>query len=313
MKKIINRIELAGKLYEHALEKKVSGPNSKTPGTEYITGTISVATDEKCLNVVQVYYTYVTATTKGGKANSTFTTLAGIIDGKYKTVMGDGEENAAGVRIDTSIGLNEFYTECNGTVELVSTKRNKGGFIHINNKNEPLEYKNLFTCDLLITNVRHIDANEEKGLPDKAIVKGAIFNDFNKTLMPVEFSAINPEAIDYFEGLNASSSNPTFTKLWGTQVNETVVTTITQENAFGESLVRSVKNSRRDWIITGADPEPYDWNDESTLTAAEVNEAIKARDIMLATLKSRSDEYRASKNNATPAAKVTVAAGDFNF
>ena len=44
-----------------------------------------------------------------------------------------------------------------------------------------------------------------------------------------------------------------------------------------------------------------------------LNEAIKARDIMLATLKSRSDEYRASKNSATPAAKVTVAAGDFNF
>lgn len=313
MKKIINITELSGKLYEHALEKKVSGPTSKNPGTEYITGTISVATDEKCLNVVQVHYTYVTATTKGGKANSTFTTLAGIIDGKYKTVMGDGEENAAGVRINTSIGLNEFYTERNGTVELVSTKRNEGGFIHINNKNEPLEYKNLFTCDLLITNVRHIDANEEKGLPDKVIVKGAIFNDFNKTLMPVEFSAINPGAIDYFEGLNASSSNPTFTKLWGTQVNETVVTTITQENAFGEPLVRPVKSSRRDWIITGADPEPYDWNDESTLTAAEVNEAIKARDIMLATLKSRSDEYRASKSNAAPVAKVTVAAGDFNF
>lgn len=313
MKKIINITELSGKLYEHALEKKVSGPTSKNPGTEYITGTISVATDEKCLNVVQVHYTYVTATTKGGKANSIFTTLAGIIDGKYKTVMGDGEENAAGVRINTSIGLNEFYTERNGTVELVSTKRNEGGFIHINNKNEPLEYKNLFTCDLLITNVRHIDANEEKGLPDKVIVKGAIFNDFNKTLMPVEFSAINPGAIDYFEGLNASSSNPTFTKLWGTQVNKTVVTTITQENAFGEPLVRPVKSSRRDWIITGADPEPYDWNDESTLTAAEVNEAIKARDIMLATLKSRSDEYRASKSNAAPAAKVTVAAGDFNF
>lgn len=312
MKKIINRIELAGKLYEHALEKKVSGPTSKNPGTEYITGTISVATDEKALNIVQVHYTYVTATTKSGKPNSTYTTLLNIIDGKYKTIMGDGED-AAGVRIDSSIGLNEFYTDRNGTTELVSTKRNEGGFIHINNKNEPLEYKNLFTCDLLITNVRHIDADEDKGLPDKAIVKGAIFNDFNKTLMPVEFSAIKPGAIEYFEGLNASSSNPTFTKLWGTQINETVVTTITQENAFGEPLVRPVKSSRRDWVITGADPEPYEWNDESTLTAAEVNEAIKARDIMLATLKSRSDEYRASKNNAAPTAKVTVAAGEFNF
>lgn len=226
--------------------------------------------------------------------------------------MSDGEE-AVGVRINSSIGLNEFYIERNGSTELVSTKRNEGGFIHINNKNEPLEYKNLFTCDLLITNVRHIDADEDKGLPDKAIVKGAIFNDFNKTLMPVEFSVVKPAAIDYFEGLNASSSNPTFTKLWGVQINETVITTTTQENAFGEPLVRQVKRDRRDWVITGADPEPYEWNDESTLTAEEVNEAIKARDIMLANLKSRSEEYRASKNNAAPAAKVTVAAGEFNF
>lgn len=313
MKKIINKIELAGKLYEHSLEKKVSGPTSKNPGTEYITGTISVATDEKALNIVQVHYTYVTATTKSGKPNSTYTTLLNIIDGKYKTVMSDGEENAVGVRIDSAIGLNEFYTDRNGTTELVSAKRNEGGFIHINNKNEPLEYKNLFTCDLLITNVRHIDADEDRGTPDKAIVKGAIFNDFNKTLMPVEFSVVKPAAIDYFEGLNASSSNPTFTKLWGIQINETVITTTTQENAFDEPLVRQVKRDRRDWVITGADPEPYEWNDASTLTAEEVNEAIKARDIMLANLKSRSDEYRASKSNAAPAAKVTVAAGEFNF
>ena len=313
MKKIINKIELAGKLYEHSLEKKVSGPTSKNPGTEYITGTISVATDEKALNIVQVHYTYVTATTKSGKPNSTYTTLLNIIDGKYKTVMSDGEENAVGVRIDSAIGLNEFYTDRNGTTELVSAKRNEGGFIHINNKNEPLEYKNLFTCDLLLTNVRHIDADEDRGTPDKAIVKGAIFNDFNKTLMPVEFSVVKPAAIDYFEGLNASSSNPTFTKLWGIQINETVITTTTQENAFDEPLVRQVKRDRRDWVITGADPEPYEWNDASTLTAEEVNEAIKARDIMLANLKSRSDEYRASKSNAAPAAKVTVAAGEFNF
>lgn len=312
MKKMLNKVEISGKLYEHALEKKVSGSTSKNPGTEYITGTVSVATDEKALNIVQVHYTYVTATTKSGKPNSTYTTLLNIIDGKYKTVMGDGED-AVGVRIDSSIGLNEFYTDRNGTTELVSAKRNEGGFIHINNKNEPLEYKNLFTCDLLITNVRHIDADEDKNLPDKAIVKGAIFNDFNKTLMPVEFSVVKPAAIDYFEGLNASSSNPTFTKLWGIQINETVITTTTQENAFGEPLVRQVKRDRRDWVITGADPEPYEWNDESTLTAEEVNEAIKARDIMLANLKSRSDEYRASKNNAAPTAKVTVAAGEFNF
>lgn len=52
MKKMLNKVEISGKLYEHALEKKVSGSTSKNPGTEYITGTVSVATDEKALNIV---------------------------------------------------------------------------------------------------------------------------------------------------------------------------------------------------------------------------------------------------------------------
>jgi hypothetical protein len=42
----INEVTIEGILYEHSLEKKVTGPNSKNPGTEYITGTISVATDD---------------------------------------------------------------------------------------------------------------------------------------------------------------------------------------------------------------------------------------------------------------------------
>ena len=63
---------------------------------------------------------------------------------------------------------------------------------------------------MLITNVRHIEADEERSLPEKAIVKGAIF-DFRKSLLPVEFTAVNPGAISYFEGLDASNSNPVFT------------------------------------------------------------------------------------------------------
>ena len=44
MKSMINKTHIEGYLYEHALEKKVSGPNSKNPGTEFISGTISIAT-----------------------------------------------------------------------------------------------------------------------------------------------------------------------------------------------------------------------------------------------------------------------------
>ena len=153
---------------------------------------------------------------------------------------------------------------------------------------------------MLITNVSIKEADEEKNLPEKAIIKGAIF-DFRGSLLPVEFSAINPKAIAYFESLDASSKNPTFTKLWGRQVSETITRTITEESAFGEDSVREVKSSRKDFVITGASKEPYEWDSEDTITANELGEAIANRETYLATMKQRQDEYKASQGGNTAA------------
>ena len=314
MMKLKNECHIEGYLYEHALEKKVSGEKSKNPGTEFISGTVSIATDEDILNIIPVHFTYVTALTASGKPNATFATLSNIIDGTYDTVMNGGKDNAAKIRIDSAIGLNEFYSDRNGKEELVSAKRNEGGFVHLvtDGLAEDLRNRNTFKCDMLITNVRHIDADEERNLPEKAIIKGAIF-DFRKSLLPVEFTAVNPGAISYFEGLDASNSNPVFTQIWGRQVSETIVRTITEESAFGEAHVREVRTPHKDWVITGARPEPYVWDDESTLTAAEVNEAGKAREITLAALKQRQDEYKASKGTAPVKTINTPANGNVNF
>ena len=313
MMKLKNETHIEGYLYEHALEMKESGPNSKNPGTKFITGTVSVATDEACLNIVPVHFTYVTATTAAGKPNATFTTLLNIVEGAYKTCMSAGKAEAVKLRIDSAIGLNEFFSDRNGKEELVSAKRNEGGFVHavIDGLAEKESDRNIFKCDMLITNVRHVDGDDEKNLPEKCIVKGAIF-DFRKSLMPVEFSAVHPNAIAYFEGLDASNTNPIFTQVWGRQVSETIVRTITEESAFGDALVREVKSSRKDWVITGARPEPYVWDDESTMTAAEVNEAMKAREVALAAMKTRQDEYKASKG-AVPAKATVPANSSFNF
>ena len=314
MMKLKNECHIEGYLYEHALEKKVSGEKSKNPGTEFISGTVSIATDEDILNIVPVHFTYVTALTSSGKPNATFATLSNIIDGTYDTVMNGGKDNAAKIRIDSAIGLNEFYSDRSGKEELVSAKRNEGGFVHLvtDGLADDQRNRNTFKCDMLITNVRHIEADEERSLPEKAIIKGAIF-DFRKSLLPVEFTAVNPGAISYFEGLDASNSNPVFTQIWGRQVSETIVRTITEESAFGEAHVREVRTPHKDWVITGARPEPYVWDDESTLTAAEVNEAGKAREITLAALKQRQDEYKASKGTAPVKTINTPANGNFNF
>ena len=312
MKNMINRTHIEGFVYEHALEKKVTGEKSKNPGTEFITGTLSIATDNECTNVVPVHFTYVTATTAKGSQNATFGVLNNIVEGVIGTIMKDGKDKAGKVRIDSAIGLNEFYTDRNGKEELVSAKRNEGGFVHtVDVIAEDENTRNTFEVDMVITQVIHVDADDEKGIPDKAIVKGAIF-DFRKSLMPVEFTALNPNAVAYFEGLGASQKEPVFTKLWGRQVSQTIVKTTIEESAFGPDSVRETKSTRRDFVITGAAKEPYAWDDEGSITAAELTEAMANREVYLADVKRRQDEYKASKG-AAPATAAAPAKGGFNF
>lgn len=307
MKKMINESHIEGLLYEHKLEKKVTGSTSKNPGTEFITGTISIATDDACVNIVPIHYTYITATTSKKKPDSRWTVLKNILDGVYGTVMGNGKDKATKLRVDSAIGLNDFYTDREGEVTLVSAKRNEGGFIHVADAlNEKENERNTFKADMVITNVSVKEADPERNLPEKAIVKGAVF-DFRGSLLPVEFSAVLPGAINYFTSLEASPKNPIFTKLWGNQISETVITTKVEESQFGDNSVTESRSSHKDWVITGA-PTPYEWNSEETITAAELTNAMSEREKYLAGVKQRYVEYQASKNggNSTPA-------GQFNF
>ena len=311
-KTMINQTHIEGVLYEHDLTMKESGENSKNPGTKFISGSISIATDDAMTNIVPVHFTYVTATFGSGKPNDTFVTLSNIINGTFGSYMKDGADKAVKLRVDSALGLNEFYTDRNGKEELVSTKRNEGGFVHkVDAIDEDEKVRNTFKADMVITAVTHVDADDERNLPEKCIVKGAIF-DFRKSLLPIEFSATNPNAMRYFESLEATQKNPVFTCVWGRQVSEVVVRQIVTESAFGEDEVREVKNTRRDFVITGAAKEPYVWDDESSITAAELNEAIQKREVDLAAMKKRQDEYKASRN-AAPKAAAAPAQGGFNF
>ena len=48
--KMINQTHIEGKIYESKLELKESGPNSKHPGTQFISGNLDIATDDDLLN-----------------------------------------------------------------------------------------------------------------------------------------------------------------------------------------------------------------------------------------------------------------------
>ena len=312
MMKIKNETHIEGYLYEHKLEMRESGPKSKNPGTKFIMGTVDIATDNNLTNIVSVHFSYVTATTAKGSPNATYTTLENIVNGKYGSVMANGKDGAVKLRIDSAIALNEFYSDRNGQEELVSVKRNEGGFVHVvtGDLTEDEKLRSTFKCDMVITNVTRVEANEDQGTPEKVIVKGAIF-DFRKALLPVEFVATNDKAMDYFEGLGATKNEPVFTCLWGRQISETITTTVTEESAFGEPSGREVKRSRKEYLITGASPDTHVWDDESTMTAEELKKAVAEREDYLAGVKARQDEYNASKN--APAVAAAPVNSAFNF
>ena len=313
MKNMINSAYLEGYLYEHDLKVKVTGENSKKPGTQFIAGTISIATDNDCVNIVSTHFSYVVATTSKGNKNNTFYVLNDIIDGKIGSIMEHGKENAGKLKVETAIGLNDFYTDRSGKEELVSAKRYEGGFVTVlSSLNEDEKQRNIFTCDMIITGAFRKEADAEKKIPEKMTLKGAIF-DFKKALLPVEFSVVNPRAMDYFEGLEPSPKNPILTKLQGRQISETIVKVQIEESAFGEDMVKETKSTHKDYVIFNASKTIQDWDTEETITADELTKAMAEREVYLATVKQRQDEYKASKNKSSQNNVFTPSAGEFKF
>ena len=315
-----NAVHIEGLVYQHDLKKKVSGPNSKNPNTPFINGTLDIATDDALTNIVQVHFSYVTPTTKNGNPNNTYEVLKNIADNVVGNVMANGADKAGKVRIDTSIGVNDFYTNRNGKEELVSAKRNEGGFIHYatNDMNPDEKARNTFECDILLTNVIDVDPNEEAQTEGHVILRGFVFG-YGNTLVPVDFIANNPVAMDYFRNLEATPNTPVFTRVKGRQISQTIVTKVTEESAFGDPSVREVRKNRKAHVVYWAQSEPYLWDDESTITASELTEMKAAREVHLAAVKKNQEEYAANKGNAiptAPAASASIAAAakaGFNF
>lgn len=319
MKYIQNRENIEGRVYQHNLNmKSVQDPNSANFGKTFISGELEVAVDEEGLNVIPVHFTYVTETTNSGKKNGTFTVLKRIIE-EEQTWVTVGKDDALKVKINTAIGLNEFYSQDD---QLVSVKRNEGGFVSTvnqlaSNENE----RNTFSADMFITSTQMIEADPEKNIDeDYMLIKGAIFN-FRKELLPIEFVLRNKKGIELFEKKEITNANPLYTNVWGNIECRTIKTMVTKENAFGEPAVTTYERKTKEWVIEGAAPEEkeYEYGNEEVLTAEEITAAMQDREKKLAALKARQEEYRAQKGTAATAPKATasqptaVKQGTFNF
>lgn len=319
MRKTLNKEKLCGRVYEHNLTLRTVQKAGDNFGKEFINGTLDIAVDDDCLNIVQIHYSYVTETTKKGTKNNTFTTLKKIID-EPRTVLVDGKDNAMMVTVDTSLDLNDFYTDRNGETTLVAAKRNEGGFITIVNTLPPESDRNRFDFDMLINGTQYVEADPERNIDkDYLIVKGAIFN-FRNDIKPVELIVKNEGGIKFFESLDASPKNLIFTRVWGYINSETVVREVTEESAFGEPSVRKYTRNVREWIITGTYTQDkfYEIGDaENGITEEDIKKAMADREVHLAEVKKNQEEYQASKNGGGAGtanqAVAPAAAGGFNF
>lgn len=315
MRRIVNREHVEGILFQHDLEvKTVQNETSANYGKEFISGTVEVSVDEEGLNVIPVHFTYVTESTNSGKKNSTYTALKRIID-EDRTIVSVGKDEAFKVRIDTALALNDFYSND----QLVSVKTNEGGFLSIVNTLCNEKERNTWEADMIITGCNIIEADPEKNIDEDYMqVKGAIFN-FRNELLPMDFILRNKDGFKHFEDMEASPSDPTFTKVWGRINCLTKTTTVEEETAFGEAAVRTYERKVKEWEITGTPKViSYDFGGED-LTAEELTKAMQDREIKLADIKKKSDEYKAQKaagNNQsvqTTTGPKAVKTGTFTF
>ena len=323
MRKTINKEHVEGYIQEHSLEiKTVQNTESANYGKEFIRGSLDVATSDDGMNVVTVDFTYVQPTwpAKNGKperTNDTYVALKKIID-EGKTVVVDGIENATKVRIDTSLATNSFYTNRNGEEQLVEAKKNDGGFVHIvTGALAEEKARNTFEVDMLITGTKLVEADEERHISEDYLeISGYVFN-FRNDIQPVVLTCHNPGGINYFESLEASKSNPTFTKVWGNITSTNIVSQTTEESAWGEPVIKEYTRKKKEWVITGTAKEPYELGDsEVGITGQELRDAEAARATLLAAEKERHDQYQAQKaagnvGGAAVSAKPSTSGFDF--
>lgn len=315
MRKTENSLNVEGKIYQFNLDEKVTGENSKAPGTHYISGTIDVAIDSTLENIVQVHYTYVAPTYSSGKTNMNYTILKQIID-SGKTVITDGYAAATVVKLNPSYAVNDFYPQGQDTV--VTQPRNEGGFVAIVPENtlhpEGDVGRHKFTVDMVISNVAEVVPDEGDSY---VTIKGIAFNYNNTAALPITVTARNKAAGDYFLGLGASNDHPVFTRLWGRIVNTITKIEKTTESAFGEATVDIVTKRNKEYVVTGANPVPYEFGSEESITAAELQKILQDREIYLANEKKRTEEYRASQsgnaNGVATSAQAAVPQGAFKF
>ena len=294
-----------GKLFEGT-----TGPESKRPNTDYISGTLNICTDEDGINIVPVRFNFVTEKWNSGKENDTWKVLKEVIN-TGKTWENVGRDNAIKVRLQCNVGVNDFLGRDGNMVEAKSIDCS---FAHFAN-NGFSDKRNDFKMDMLIaaTALQEVENGD-----DYLNLRGYAFN-YRGDLIPVTLTVRDKGGINYFENADISNANPMLTNIWGKIVSTTQKIEKEVESAWGAPQVEYTTRTLRAWEVVGCSPEPMDWDDESTITIAEFKTALQNREAQKAAAKARQEEKQNSNSAGFPAAGSEnksgspTAAADFKF
>lgn len=298
MKQMTNSAHIEGYVFS---TDRLANRVSKKTNTPFINGTVNVATDAEGTNVIPVFFHYVTATfKKNGKPNPAYEILQCLIDADGANTYEKVGTDALKVRIDGSVDVNDFVTRDG---EMASPKRVSGSFMHLMTgdiSNEPAT----FDVDMLIAGV---STREVEDGDDFANLRGYVFN-YRGDALPIDVNIRSHGGIDYFTDAEISSKNPMFTRIKGKIVSQAITHETTEESAFGDPIVHKVTRHIRTWDVTWAAVEPYEWDDDSTITKKEFKQKLDEREEHLAEVKKNHDDYQAKKNggqNFAESQKVT--------
>ena len=272
MKKMINEVTLAGRLFSAKLDTytvKKEGPNF---GTEFIRGDIFIATDDACVNVVPVSYVYEVPLTKSKKENTKYTMLK-----KIATIVTEDwystKQDKAGSTVKVQSGFLKELTAM---------------------PTDPAKI-NEFCTDVVFTGVKENAVDEERGIKEPSVaLSGYVFN-FRGEVSPVQFTLRDEQGMEYMLGLGISKREPMFTKIWGTVLNSTVQVPKVEESAWGDApIVTYTEKTTREWLVTRM-RAGYEFDTDDTITKEEMAKCMQDREIHLAEVRKAAEDYAASQ------------------
>lgn len=283
-----NQVIVEGYVFDHTLQHRVTGENSKNPGTDFINGNISIATDEDKTNIVTVKFNYVTSTYKNGNPNRTYQTLDQIINAGAKASEVD-LGMATKVKVTGAIDTNDFLGRDG---EMVAARQITGSFCDIVQVLNADEAKRAtFKADYLVYGTKE---HEVEDGDDYLELNGYCFN-FRGDLLPINLSVVNPGGISWFEDQEPSVNNPLLCRVWGDIVSTIIKKETVTESAWGEAQVDVSTRTITAWNITGCNTDCGEFDDDSTITKDELEKAKNARVEYVASEKARQEEYRNSQ------------------